>query len=436
MECSRCGTQLRQGLAICPVCGAQLREKPQKVRCRYCGHRFSAELSLCPHCGRESQPGATAPIWWISSILLLTFAVICFAVLPPFAKWRVALADLVPGDNDLQTILAAALPTLESAAAIVNTATITPTATVETLSSSTPESTPTAPVEAATLEATAATLPTTPQPSSPTPTTTATPVVTPAAAPGSVYVVEPGDTPGTIARRLGVSLDALIRANDILDATQLQVGQRLLVPATGAVAPVTATSNSVSYTVAAGDTLATIARRFGITVDDLVRANNIQDTTRLQINQQLIIPSPGGVQPTATATPAPPPTVAPTPTVAQIYLAPQLINPADTTPFSGGDQAFIELRWQDIGPLQADEVYVVHLGYLVAPDQISWFYEDTVQGTSWRVPVVFQSQAPQETGRAFRWYVQVEQIRRDSAGKITGRAPRSPRSPVWGFSWS
>ena len=52
----------------------------------------------------------------------------------------------------------------------------------------------------------------------------------------------------------------------------------------------------VTYTVKPGDTLSGIADLFGITVDDLVRANNIADPNSLQVGQVLIIP---GRAPTA-----------------------------------------------------------------------------------------------------------------------------------------
>ncbi len=64
--------------------------------------------------------------------------------------------------------------------------------------------------------------------SSMTPTPTA-----PAAQPtgeGTTYVVQPGDTLYTIAVRFGVSLQALIEANRIEDPNQLQAGQVLVIP--------------------------------------------------------------------------------------------------------------------------------------------------------------------------------------------------------------
>jgi murein DD-endopeptidase MepM/ murein hydrolase activator NlpD len=48
----------------------------------------------------------------------------------------------------------------------------------------------------------------------------------------------------------------------------------------------------VIYVVQAGDTLIPIANRFGVSVAELIAANGIQDATRLQVGQRLVIPQP------------------------------------------------------------------------------------------------------------------------------------------------
>lgn len=50
------------------------------------------------------------------------------------------------------------------------------------------------------------------------------------------------------------------------------------------------TAAPVTYTVKTGDTLSGIADLFGVTVDDIVRSNNIADANSLQIGQALTIP--------------------------------------------------------------------------------------------------------------------------------------------------
>ncbi len=53
-----------------------------------------------------------------------------------------------------------------------------------------------------------------------------------------------------------------------------------------------ATPTAVIYVVQAGDTLIPIANRFGVSVAELIAANGIQDATRLQVGQRLVIPQP------------------------------------------------------------------------------------------------------------------------------------------------
>src|SRR5438105_15220184 len=54
-----------------------------------------------------------------------------------------------------------------------------------------------------------------------------------------------------------------------------------------------------TYVVKAGDTLGQIAAQLGVPVDDLAKANNITDPTKIQVGQQLKVPKPG----TALSTP-------------------------------------------------------------------------------------------------------------------------------------
>ncbi|HEY66268.1 MAG TPA: LysM peptidoglycan-binding domain-containing protein, partial [Caldilineae bacterium] len=377
MECSRCGAQVRRGLAVCPICGARLRAQPRKTRCRYCGYRFSTELRLCPNCGRERRPEGRPWFVWAGALVVVLLIVAGLMFVP---SARATLTAWVPDREDVAAWMATALPTLESAIVLE-----TPTPPEEegegTLVAVAPSPTPvpgrTSSGPMPTMEPTDTPTPT------PTPTPTATPTPSPTPTPGNakVYVVALGDTLSGIARRFNISAEALARANDIEVGAQLRVGQELVIPSENEIPTPTSQPEETIYIVAPGDTLISIARRFGVTVEALARLNGIEDPTRLRVNQQLRIPTSTTVLPTDTPTPTPVPTPTPTPTVALVYPAPELLSPADGTPFSGGDEAFIELRWRDVGPLQPGEVYVVHLGFLVAPDQITWFYEDTVQGT-------------------------------------------------------
>lgn len=58
------------------------------------------------------------------------------------------------------------------------------------------------------------------------------------------------------------------------------------------------------YRVQPGDTLATIAARFGVPIEEIIRANNLRSPYILYIDQQIWIPAPP--RPTPTPTPRPP----------------------------------------------------------------------------------------------------------------------------------
>jgi LysM repeat protein len=105
---------------------------------------------------------------------------------------------------------------------------------------------------------------------------------------GAEHVVQAGDTLFSIARRYNTSVEAIQRANGIVNAWLIQVGQRLVIPQGSQVPP--ATSGS-TYVVQAGDTLYSIAARFGKNVWDLIVANNLSDPYWIYVGQVLTIPS-------------------------------------------------------------------------------------------------------------------------------------------------
>lgn len=140
-----------------------------------------------------------------------------------------------------------------------------------------------------------------------------------AAAGSGTYTVKAGDTLGKIANAHGVSLSAMLKANnmDLKSARRLRIGQKLVIPTstrpvrknsarrngkTVRSSSATAVAADGTYTVKAGDTLGGIARRLKVKTADLQKANNLSDAQvrRLQIGQKLVVPGKGAV----TAAPA------------------------------------------------------------------------------------------------------------------------------------
>jgi len=135
----------------------------------------------------------------------------------------------------------------------------------------------------------------TPRPSatvSPTPTVTPRPTPTPtSSAPVTVsYRVLAGDTLGSIARKFGVTVTALQTLNKISDPRLLQVGQLLRIPviSSTASAPVIAPK---TYRVLAGETLFSIARKLGVTSTALAELNGITNPNLIRAGQILKVPN-------------------------------------------------------------------------------------------------------------------------------------------------
>lgn len=126
---------------------------------------------------------------------------------------------------------------------------------------------------------------------------------------GANYTVAPGDTLDGIAARFGTTVEAILEANSVVDASELQVGQVLIIPGVTSAVPeeevLQATVEPTSpetptpgttYTVQAGDNSSDIADSFGVTLDELAAANNttIDDLRSLEVGDVLVIPAASG----------------------------------------------------------------------------------------------------------------------------------------------
>lgn len=219
---------------------------------------------------------------------------------------------------------------------------------------------------AATLEATKGTTTSATTPlSATTPSTTTTPAASTAT---QTYVIQDGDTLGKIAAKFGVERKSLLEANRLSEGQPIYIGETLMVPA-GAAAPApgpaapatnvakttpqipappvptghaadankpapvkqdsivvgetkkTAPASTKLHTVAKGDTLTSLSKKYGTSVESLKTANGLR-TDAISLGQSLKIPTVKATEQASTTT-----------TTTTTVSAPQPSKPAQTSSF-------------------------------------------------------------------------------------------------------
>ena len=99
-----------------------------------------------------------------------------------------------------------------------------------------------------------------------------------------VYTISEGDTLYSIAEKYELPVSLLMKVNDIDNPYNLQIGTRLCIPGTEEQLP------HRTHTVIAGDTLYLIAKKHGVRLDSLMRANPDIDPYNMLVGTILIIP--------------------------------------------------------------------------------------------------------------------------------------------------
>ncbi len=119
------------------------------------------------------------------------------------------------------------------------------------------------------------------------------------------HVVAYGETLYSIARQYGITPQALADANGITAQSWVYAGQRLIIPGSALAASVSVASAQTSpggmYTVRAGDTLYSVSRQFGVSVDEIAQANDIPPNGFLYTGWQLKIPGAAAAKKSAPA---------------------------------------------------------------------------------------------------------------------------------------
>lgn len=99
------------------------------------------------------------------------------------------------------------------------------------------------------------------------------------------YTVQTHDTLFEIANKLGVSVDSIIKDNNIEDPDFIRIGQKLIINNVNELG----TANIEMYTVKSGDTLTSIANQFGVTIDSIIKYNNIENPDFIEVGQEIIV---------------------------------------------------------------------------------------------------------------------------------------------------
>ena len=99
------------------------------------------------------------------------------------------------------------------------------------------------------------------------------------------HVVKKNETLGGIAQKYGVSTSALQVVNSITNPNLLFVGKKLKIPSGNV--------KQINYVIQKGDSLGSISSRFGVKLSTLVELNNISRPDLIRVGQKIIIPLKG-----------------------------------------------------------------------------------------------------------------------------------------------
>lgn len=273
-----------------------------------------------------------------------------------------------------------------------------------------------------------------------TPTETLIPSETPTvtAEPPDEYVVQTGDTCGAIAAVYHSNILAIINLNHLNSTcTNLIVGSTILVPKPTATPLPAATSTleageatrsaceTVSYTVQANDTLSSIANNYKVSIAAIKSWNGLS-TDSVMLDSVLKIPLC-----MRDATPGP----SPTPTLPPPYPAPNLLLPADGSPFTQANDSIV-LQWASIGSLRDNEAYQVTVDDVTyehlngTPHKLIQYVTDT----KFIIPVNFRPQ--DASAHEIRWWITpVRKTGTDDKGNPIWSNAGSA-SVIRGFIWT
>jgi len=103
-----------------------------------------------------------------------------------------------------------------------------------------------------------------------------------------VYTVQVGETISSIAKRFGISLETILWQNNLTAKSILRPGAAL------EILPV----NGISHKVARNETISAIAKKYKVEEAEIIKQNNLADNSSIKIGQLLIVPGGKKIYPT------------------------------------------------------------------------------------------------------------------------------------------
>ncbi len=113
-----------------------------------------------------------------------------------------------------------------------------------------------------------------------------------------IYSIKSGDTLYALSRHYGVSVKTILNYNRSVNPNALQLGQKLIIPALKSVSAYTRPKKKLpkvnftgKYKVQKGDTLWSIAGKYGVDIETLASENNINLNSVLSVGATLSVPN-------------------------------------------------------------------------------------------------------------------------------------------------
>ncbi len=253
-----------------------------------------------------------------------------------------------------------------------------------------------------------------------------------AAVPATItHTVREGETLVAIASVYGVTVDEIRSANPELTGDLIRPNQTLAIPIEPASRSAVVGTAPLIYTVRSGDTVVSIARAFGSTVQEMIDANRLPASGLIRPDQTLTVPVrnlPDEVLRTATLTETPTDGES-TSSTRQIYLGPRLLGPEDEAQIARDENVL--MRWLSVNELRNNEWYVLQIYPLTTdaePVDSRW-----TKATSERLEA--ERLAPTAGAEArYQWQVSVVRVL-PGEGSALRLESASPQSELRSFTW-